>query len=248
MAWMDNLESYWRLAEISGTRVDSHGSNDLTDNNTVPGEAGKINIAAHFDNANSESLSIADNTSLSMGDIDFAIACWVNQDTQDTREQYVTKWATGSNREYALYYVQSVDRFRFTVRDVADTGNTNVDADNLGSPSTGTWYFIVVEHDASANTISIQVNNGTIDSAAHSGGVIDGAAAFRIGATSAEYSDGFIDEVGVWKRTLTTAERTALYNGGAGLSYPFERWRNHSWWFKRRESGLLQPRLSPIGA
>jgi len=30
-----NLVSYWELEEASGTRVDSHGSNDLTDNNTV---------------------------------------------------------------------------------------------------------------------------------------------------------------------------------------------------------------------
>lgn len=30
-----SLTSYWNLDEASGTRVDSHGSNDLTDNNTV---------------------------------------------------------------------------------------------------------------------------------------------------------------------------------------------------------------------
>jgi hypothetical protein len=34
------LESYWNLDESSGTRVDSHGTNDLTDNNTVLSGAG----------------------------------------------------------------------------------------------------------------------------------------------------------------------------------------------------------------
>lgn len=35
------------------------------------------------------------------------------------------------------------------------------------------------------------------------------------------YFDGVLDEFGVWERTLTSDERTALYNGGAGLAYPF---------------------------
>ena len=29
--------------------------------------------------------------------------------------------------------------------------------------------------------------------------------------------NGRIDEVGIWKRVLTSDERTAIYNGGAGL-------------------------------
>ena len=33
--------------------------------------------------------------------------------------------------------------------------------------------------------------------------------------------DGLIDEVGLWRRVLTPAERTTLYNCGAGLTYPF---------------------------
>ena len=32
---------------------------------------------------------------------------------------------------------------------------------------------------------------------------------------------GRIDEVGFWKRVLTSAERSLLYNGGVGLTYPF---------------------------
>ena len=32
---------------------------------------------------------------------------------------------------------------------------------------------------------------------------------------------GRIDEVGFWKRVLTSSERSLLYNGGVGLTYPF---------------------------
>lgn len=40
MALTDNLISWWSLDEASGTRYDSHGTNHLTDNNTVSSEAG----------------------------------------------------------------------------------------------------------------------------------------------------------------------------------------------------------------
>ena len=35
-----------------------------------------------------------------------------------------------------------------------------------------------------------------------------------------QYFDGLIDEVGLWRRVLTAQERTDLWNGGAGLTYP----------------------------
>ena len=72
-----NLEAWWKLDEESGTRDDAHGSNDLSDNNTVGFTAGKYSNAASFILANSEYLSIGDNNSLSTGDIDFTLGCWV---------------------------------------------------------------------------------------------------------------------------------------------------------------------------
>jgi len=37
-----NLESWWKLDEASGTRVDVHGSNNLSDNNSVTGNPGVV--------------------------------------------------------------------------------------------------------------------------------------------------------------------------------------------------------------
>ncbi len=62
-----NLVSWWKLDESSGNRSDSQSNNLLTDNNTVTSIAGKKNNAAHFTLANSEYLSIPDNSSVSMG-------------------------------------------------------------------------------------------------------------------------------------------------------------------------------------
>jgi YD repeat-containing protein len=74
-------------------------------------------------------------------------------------------------------------------------------------------------HDAGADTINIQVNNGSVDSTAWTLGVYDGNAPFnigRIGGDSPSYHDGAIDEVVLYKRVLTLDERTWLYNGGGG--------------------------------
>ena len=44
----------------------------------------------------------------------------------------------------------------------------------------------------------------------------------RLGTTtSPEEFDGIMDEVGIWNRVLSDSEITELYNGGAGLTYPF---------------------------
>lgn len=224
------LQAYWNLDEASGTRDDAFGANDLADNATVTQATGKVVSAAQFTAANSEYLSIADNAALSTGDIDFTVAGWIYLDTKVSSQYLISHYdAGGAQRAWALAweasYSTAADRFALYVSsDGTYTEGTTgkfVAASSLGSPSTGTWYFIAAWHDASANTINIQVNNGAVDSVAWSAGVFDSNAAFTIGARSdpAGYVDGRIDSVGFWKRVLTSAERTALYNGGNGVQF-----------------------------
>lgn len=223
---LTNLISHWRLDELSGAALDTHGGNTLTDNNTVTSAAGKIGTARHFAVVNTEHLSIPDNAALSMGDIDFTIACWVRFTTTTGAERCIVgKWRnTGDQREYWLHYVNSLDRISFNVDPTGLGAATyRVVANTLGAPSTATWYFIVAWHDAAANTINIQINNGTVDSAAHTLGVFNGTADFSIGSLGGlfEFFDGQIDSFSVWKRVLTSDERSFLWNNGSGRDYPF---------------------------
>lgn len=220
---LTSLVAYWKLDESSGTRNDSHGVNHLTDNNTVTSVAGKINNAAEFTAANSESLSILDNAALSMGDIDFTIAAWIYITDKSTARVAVAKWNNSANkREYLLWYNNTNDRFTFSVSNDGTT-STNCNADLLGSPATSTWYFVVAEHDSSANRIRIYVDNGAGNEITWSTGVLESDSTFRIGANSQniQHWNGRIDEVGIWKRLLTSGERTQLYNNGSGTAYPF---------------------------
>ncbi len=214
------LEAYWKLDELSGTRFDEKASNDLADNNSVGNNTGQVSNAAQFVRANSTYLNIADNAALSTGDIDFAFACWVYLDTINPGNdmRILGKGPAAGTREYTLDFEDSTDKFVFQVG-----GSGLARADSFGALSTGTWYFVVCEHDSVANTVSIQVNNGTIDSTAFVGGPSDTAGDFRMGINENTQSfsalGGRIDEAGFWKKTLIAQERTDLYNSGNGQTF-----------------------------
>ena len=229
MALIDNLQAFWELGEASGTRNDSHSTNHLTDINTVGSAAGKVGTAADFEFDSSEYLSIADNAALSMGDIDFSIALWVYLESKPAADNYILcKYETGTNsREYAILRVNATptpaDRFRFQVSLTGSSTLAGVSATTFGAPALTTWYFIVAWHSAGANTLNIQINDGTVDSVSHTGGAFSGTAPFQLGAVkttvAALFFDGMMDQVGVWKRVLTSDEKTFLYNSGNGRSY-----------------------------
>lgn len=214
----DNLISHWDLDEASGTRADSHGTNDLTDVNTVGSTTGKISNAADFVAANSERLSHNDNADLSTGDIDFTLAGWVYFDTVAT-SQYLASKYSATEAEWIIFLNDSDMKPYFGVY---HNGVDGVDVGSgLSALSADTWYFVVAWHNAGNDTINIQVNNGAVDTRSHSLGVGSGAAVFTLGGLGAgdAFHDGRLDEWAFWKRVLTSGERTELYNAGSGLAY-----------------------------
>lgn len=223
---LTDIVAYWKLDEaVDATRADSVGSNNLADLNSVAQATGKIGNAAGFDGT-TKHLSIADNSDLSTGDIDFTFSGWVYLNSKASSQAFLGKnsAATGG-AEYLLMYDIGADRFAFRVYRATDSSVAAV-ANTLGSPSTGTWYHITCWHDAAADTVNICVNNGAVDSVATGGALqASGAANFKIGAIDYSgfeyYVNGRVDEMGFWKKVLTSAERTALYAAGSGLSYPF---------------------------
>jgi hypothetical protein len=228
---LNGLVSYWKLDEASTgvapvARVDSHGDNDLTDNNTVTSRAGKISNAAEFTPANSEFLSHVSNADLLTGDISFTFSLWVYFDANG---DYVVigKDAAGA-RDYVIDKSSGLLRFYMNGGGDTTTPGNEADSQNGGAPiSANQWYYVIAWHDAAADTINIQVNNGTAVSTGTGGAFPATAAAdFCIGARTyvgnQAYMDGAIDGVGFWKRTLTADEKTALYNSGDGLTYPFQ--------------------------
>jgi hypothetical protein len=221
------MAGFWELGEGSGaSRADSFGTSTLTDVNTVTQVTGVAGgKGAHFNLAAGQELYAADNAALSMGDIDFSIAAWVKLDSLPGggSDMCIVSKGDGSSLEYELGYTGPSARFRFQVSSgSAFANNTTVLANSLGAPSTGRWYHIVGWHDSTSDTINIQVDNGTVDSVAYTHGSYDSAAQFTIGGYNGFggiYFDGSIDQVGLWKRVLVPADRTFLYNSGAGRPF-----------------------------
>jgi hypothetical protein len=216
------LVAYYKLEEASGIRYDAKGNNHLSATNTPGSAAGKIGNALSTVAASSQYLSIASNSNFAMSSTDFTVACWVYLNSKPAVEGICGKYGASPNEEYWVSYESAADRFKFKVSKDGTTGNRiTIQADNFGSPSTATWYFIVCWFDSAAGLINISINNGTPNSAACAT-AFAATNNFNIGQEGAgSYFDGRIDSLGVWKRVLTATEKTNLYNGGTGLDYPF---------------------------
>lgn len=212
----DSLVSYWSLANVN----DSHGSNNLTNNNTVTFVSGKVGNAGNFVQASSQYLSIASNSTLEAGDIDFTWTFWVYLTNTAANRTLIAKWGAASDGDYRIQFLTSGTTVTFTARNSTNSANA---AASAGTLSATTWYFFACRHDATANQISISVDAGTPVTAALTGGTRVSSNALAIGAlnTPGTYHNGMLDEVGWWKRHLSDAEITDLYNGGSGRDYAY---------------------------
>jgi RHS repeat-associated protein len=216
---MIDLVSWWSLDEMQGVRADLHGSNSLTDSNNVGSTTmGVVAGAASFNRSAYQSLSHSDNTDFATGNTPFTIALWVNLSNKTYHNVLISKSGTG-NLEYQVYYNYSADRFEFRVSSDGNNWTSNVRANNFGSPSTGTWYYIIAWHDPDADTLNIQVNDSVVNTIAYSSGIRNGNGAFTLGYDGGNNLMGYLDEVAYWKRVLTATERNWLYNNGEGRSY-----------------------------
>ena len=224
------LACYYKLDESSGSALDAHAYVNLPAFNSPLFTTGRVNTAREFFASSSQFFGIGSLPEASPGDTDFTIQAWVKLASLPGSGQVfaiVSKWsAVAALKEYVLYAYNNgtTTRFWLSVWNSADTAGADVEATNYGAIPTGTWVYVQTWHDSVNNLIGISVNNGTPNTVAHSGGVYQyGGADFMIGRYSGgSHFDGAIDEVGLWKRLLTTDEKAALYNAGAGLAYPFQ--------------------------
>ena len=224
------LASFWRLDEASGTRIDSFGSDDLLDLEMGVGQSvGKVGNAAQFVAANKTFLISGANPDIPSGNVSLTIAIWIYFDAfaiKATFPDLVEKGNSASGYEYSLFYDDFTKKFNFVTWTPGGAPANRVVASSFGEAPTGQFIFVVCWHDSVAQTMSIQINNGTADSISKSditqptagiGPLILGA--FDPLEPWADfYFDGRMDALGMWDRVLTTQERTLLYNDGKGLN------------------------------
>lgn len=175
-----------------------------------------------FVTANSKYLSTPNTPALTMGDIDFMVAVRCNLTSVTTNQCLIGQYlSTGDQRAWAVIAGRATNNvFSFQVSSNGTSGSFEVI--DSGAISNNVNYFILAWHDASANTINIQVNNGNIYSKSWTGGVFNSSADLTVGAIANPlyYAGGRIT-ADIWKRKLTALDISNLWGGGNGNKYPF---------------------------
>jgi hypothetical protein len=223
MALTDDLVSYWKMDETSGTRYDSNGYvvNDLADFNTVGYDTGVISNGGSFFAGSSEYLYRDSNTSLQLGSTNWTMAFWCKLAASNGYQTFIAKRSdTTNDREYQVWNCDGVIQIQVSSSGTLFDTTLNLYPE-LYPPPAGTWTFITTWYNGTS--VFIQGNNGDVYSTSCAG-VYNGDAQFRLGVSRDPGGDnltGMIDEVGLWKCVLSSADKTKLYNGGTALTYPF---------------------------
>ena len=203
---------------MSDVNDSSGNGRTLTNNGVVTFVAGKVGNCGRFATASSQYLSSSNSAFAITGNI--TVACWANFSSATNFKRIINRFIQGTGG-----YTLSTDNSANNLTGFGCVGTGGTANPTSGTLNTSQWYFLVGWFDASISTAYLSINDAAaITEAIPSGGVMANPNVdFMIGAFDSpvtQYMDGDIDEVGVWDRLLTAAERTFLYNNGTGRTWP----------------------------
>lgn len=220
--------AYWKCDEATGKFLDSVGGFSLSSNTPADlgRRAGKIGTYA-FEKNISASGNVAygwDTKPANFTTEVLSLAGWIRIGTLPTSGTHnevmylETTNGVSAYRTITLYLNATTGRLHI------ETLNNNTDdtelliASTFGAISAATWYHVAIVWDNENVDLAI---NATTDS---DGGQESFAGCLEINGISfgrnAGVSDAYaFDEWGIWDRALSSAEITALYNSGDGLSH-----------------------------
>lgn len=212
-----DLVAYWSMDESSGNALDSVGSRDLTNNNTVTYVSGKIENAAQFNGTNqsltrsTETLGIANS---------WGIRTWVKFDTEDDAQQIIEfKQNSGDNNRIALNR-QADNTLIVTLVNSSVTGYKQY----YGNTEllSGIYYQIIVTYNGIV--LDLYINNifqtvtKTLDQAVTQ---TDTSRNIRLATYDGggDLLDGEMDETCYYSRYLHFGDVLDLYSNGSGIPY-----------------------------
>lgn len=207
------LIGYWKLDENTGTTItDSSG---LGKSGTFGAAAaapswttGKYDSGVNFDDTDNIAIS---SPGLPTGD--FTYSTWVNLNNAAGGVFIQAEDDSGSDTdEFHLEMTTTTFQVRMDGSTVFNVGI---------AISTGTWYHIAVTR--SGSTVTAYLDNASIGSGTSASTLNFGDCELILGSDStddcptgtfANQYDGKLDEVRVYNRSITDAQRTAIYNQG----------------------------------
>ena len=230
MALTDNLTHYYKFDESSGNAADSVGSITMTNTNTVGYISAKINNGADTGSTNTNKRFTGSNH-FTQAEItgNWSIGYWIFYNALPTAGNTIRpieEIAAVSGSSKKAFWL---DRYTNTAGQYIQIVNvgTTVDTYYSGiSVSTTTWYYHLWTYDGTS--IRLYINGTTtadwtqtMSFTTRGDGSGNDTSSFFAGGSGDESASMTFDEMGFWTRTLTGEEGATLYNGGAGLQYPF---------------------------
>ncbi len=207
----ESLAAWWELDEVSGTRADSHDSQDLTNNGSVGQADGPApsTKAADFVPADGDFLNRDSEAAIQSGPArSFTIVTWAYREGTSGTQELMTKWGSVGEAEFLLFWDGSL---QFLLHD--GSGNNGPSSLTLAANE---WHFAQAWFDADLDTINIQLDDGTPNVA---GSWPTGSFAGPTDLTLGVGLDGRMARSAYWHRVLSQGQRLSLYNGGVGVPY-----------------------------
>ena len=234
--WADNLQNLGggQAADSAGsgdtwplgaTDADTAGNNPLTPVGT-PGTTtahdGTPGGAATFDGATT-SLGTAGPAVDTSGN--FSVSAWVELKDTSTDAVFVTQGdepATPTASAFQLYYSSTAGTWAFGRHESAATGSAFTAVYSTGVKVTaGSWAHLVGVFSATNQTMTLYVNGRLAATGAYAGTDWASTGSLQIGrgiATAGynQYTDGAVDQVGVYGTALTADQAAAMYGSDTG--------------------------------
>ena len=226
MALADNLISYYKLDETTGTTADdAHSTNDGTYNGDLPTAVAGILVNAQSPDGTGDDATLT--TLVGYGNSDEeTVNFWMKTaSTADFAIMGTTNAGSPPYHQIKSEFGTADGRFLCTI--ATSTGGTKILSGRFteAGVNDGGWHMVTITWKKSTNVMT-----GYVDAVSKSITYItqstpvsqDLATSLRLFSEDGNElaPSGFIlDEVGFWARALTSTEVTTLYNSGAALSY-----------------------------
>ena len=206
--WTSDLSTglilYYRFNETSAgvsTPDAVYGANNMTPTSAIPAPGGKIAYGQNLSNGQTGSVSTG-NSGLN-GDVAKSYCIWA-------KPNGVARYIFAMTSTDTVYF--GGDYHIYLGEGAVDTG---------GIVYTQQWSFVCYTYNPTGTLTQFYLNGTNYFNRTASMSRTD--TTIKVGskddrATGTSYS-GTWDEFGIWNRTLTPAEITTLWNGGAGMTY-----------------------------
>jgi len=223
MSLLTKTTTYWKFDESSGNPVDSTaGARTLTNNGTIAFAAGIINNGGDLSTSNSSRyFSRADALGLTTGNFGFSFWLKINTAPAASTQTIVACTTNTGHLRLKIEYIDSGGtkflRFNRSKPTIADQN-----VDYTVTLTVGTLYHVAMTYDGTDLRGYLDGAQVAIRTASGTGALQVNAINIGRNDNNSNYTSALIDEMAVVTGDYYTAsDVTELYNGGAGLSYPF---------------------------